>query len=300
MMAGQTGPDTGTSDPTHAESADGSVRAFVAYAAGGASDVWLQSETSGATAPLFTAVTSPYGIGIVSVAPTSGGATVVVRRTVPPECQGPVPAEGEEAVPAPPAEETITLRWADLRRDSDRDGWSDLLERRLRTDPAKADTDGDGTTDPRDVAPLGTGPVPADSCTRETALTAAFFAMFAFSTEAVPLFVEGPGDMNLQYEGYPGPVVYLGQEEANALQTEVGLDGATYFFFHQESTAQPDGTWQAVGSPMDDVVLSSDGTEATVEVGEYRGNLNSVGHRIVLRCLDNRWYPLSIEQTWVT
>ena len=53
----------------------------------------------------------------------------------------------------------------DLARDSDRDGLTDLLEDKLRTDPHSADTDGDGLDDASDSLPGISlqGPPPADA-----------------------------------------------------------------------------------------------------------------------------------------
>jgi len=47
----------------------------------------------------------------------------------------------------------IDLPLAALERDTDHDGWPDLLEAKLRTDPANADTDGDGVPDKLDDFP---------------------------------------------------------------------------------------------------------------------------------------------------
>jgi len=49
--------------------------------------------------------------------------------------------------------ETTPLTLAELRRDSDRDGLTDLAEKLLFTDPQVADTDGDGLSDLIDPAP---------------------------------------------------------------------------------------------------------------------------------------------------
>jgi hypothetical protein len=47
----------------------------------------------------------------------------------------------------------IDIPFADIERDTDGDGWTDLLEAKLHTDPAKADTDGDGLGDALDDFP---------------------------------------------------------------------------------------------------------------------------------------------------
>src|SRR5438105_12534671 len=54
----------------------------------------------------------------------------------------------------------LELPWADLRRDSDGDGITDLVEERIATDPHNADSDGDGIADGKDglpLVPLGSG-----------------------------------------------------------------------------------------------------------------------------------------------
>ena len=47
----------------------------------------------------------------------------------------------------------LEFEWATLRRDSDGDGLTDLVEERLATDPHNRDTDGDGVPDARDSMP---------------------------------------------------------------------------------------------------------------------------------------------------
>ncbi|MBI5487470.1 MAG: PQQ-binding-like beta-propeller repeat protein [Deltaproteobacteria bacterium] len=299
---GPGGADVGVDDPTRRQSDDGKVVALIAYAAGGTSDLWLLGEASGILVPHFTGVTSTYGLGIVSVEPTADGVKVVVSRTEGgPGCAicGMMGAmEGEEA--PQPVEETLEFRWADLRADADGDGWTDLLERRLRTDPAKADTDGDGLADGIDPAPRGAGPAVAGECVREEVLRSAFFGMFAFAEGSVPLFVTGTPDVNLQYEGYPGPVVWLSAEEEEAIQAEVGLDGATYFSFDQRMEEGEDGEWHPAGTALESVQFTEDGHSATVNVSEFRGSLNGIGHRVDLRCVQGKWYPVAIEMTWIS
>lgn len=291
-----------TDGPARRTSDDGKVVAFVAYAAGGASDLWLRSEASGDLLPMFTGETSTYGLTILAVEPTRDGAVVTVRRVDEgPDCAicGMMGAmAGDE--PPPEVEQKLTFTWTALRKDADGDGWTDLLEARLHTDPTKADTDGDGLADGLDPAPRGSGPAASGACAREEVLRAAFFADFALASGDVPLFVEGPPEVNLQYEGYAGPVIWLSEQEAEELRAKVGLDGATYFSFDMRREEGPDGEWHAVGSPLETVEFSDDGARATVNVTEYRGRLNAVGHRIELRCIEGRWYPLSVEMTWIS
>lgn len=47
----------------------------------------------------------------------------------------------------------LDLRLSDLERDTDGDGWTDILEVKLHTDPTRADTDGDGLSDALDDFP---------------------------------------------------------------------------------------------------------------------------------------------------
>jgi outer membrane protein assembly factor BamB len=308
-MFGAAGPNPAAEEAgPRAESPDGNVVALVAYAAGGVSDLWLRSTKVAGGAFLFTGVTSTYGLGIYSVTPTRQGADVVISRSLSgPSCAVCAMMEAQTAPPAAgsegrerPAKQRAALRWAELTRDSDRDGWTDLLEKRLHTDPARADTDGDSLADGVDPAPRGAGPSSGGACAREAVLTAAFFAEFGFAEGAAPIFVEGPSEVNLQYEGYAGPVIYVTSEEAEALRAEVGLDGAAYFSFAQRYEEGPDGDSSPVGSPLDAVEFSPDGTRAVVNVSEYRGSLNAVGNRIELTCLQGRWYPVSVTQTWIS
>ncbi len=332
FVVGNSGCAPGMRDPGRAVSSDGKLVALVANAAGGPADVWLIRDVPGPRGGLFTDVTSPFGLEIVAVEGTPDGARVTARRTqADRRCSRVVCVEGP---PDDAPEETFVFRWTDLERDADGDGWSDLLERRLRTDSAKADTDGDGLGDPFDPAPRGSGHgiaqvacvprreyVPADpdtgrgrherwsrcpeppaddTCARQGVFTAAFLAVFAFADDRIPVFVEGPAEVNLQYEGYSGPAIYLAPYEADALRGEVGLDGATYFRFDSPHEEGPDGAWRPAGGPLDAVRFSADGALATIDVSEYRGRLNAVGRRIVLRCHRGLWYPLSIRVTRVS
>jgi hypothetical protein len=138
------------------------------------------------------------------------------------------------------------------------------------------------------------------ACAREAVLPATFAGMFAFVEDPGPVFVTGTAEVNLQYEGHSGPVIWLSGEEAEALQEEVGLDGATYFSFDRPMEEGEDGEWRPSGSALDEIEFSQDGAEATVDVREFRGRLNAVGHRVELRCMEGTWYVIGIEMTWIS
>ena len=58
---------------------------------------------------------------------------------------------------------TLYAHWADTSVDTDSDGINNDLELHYGTDPAKADTDGDGLSDYQEIFELGTNPLKADS-----------------------------------------------------------------------------------------------------------------------------------------
>lgn len=78
-----------------------------------------------------------------------------------------------------------------LTRDTDGDGWTDLVEARIGTDPEKADTDGDGLKDSEDKNPLAT---PGPLTEEQRVLAAAFEGCFRFTArDDRPYLVELPG-----------------------------------------------------------------------------------------------------------
>jgi len=82
---------------------------------------------------------------------------------------------------------TITLSLADLRKDSDGDGLTDVVETRLGLDPHKADTNGDGVTDSKDPNPL-TPPIKSQT-DRNRILQTIFTALFGGDQASDPIVV---------------------------------------------------------------------------------------------------------------
>jgi hypothetical protein len=268
------------------------VRAFVGYAAAGVADLWLERRDDPA-GPIFTGVTSGLALGIRDLRLTDDGVIAAVRWVEFPRGMRWAADPADVLV----RDEQVRLLWSDLLRDSDRDGWSDPLERRLHTDPDAADTDEDGLEDPVDPAPRGRSPDPA-ACGRAEALVAAFAAVFLTEDAEIPVFVVGDESVNLQYEGYGGPVIYLAPEEANTLQEEIGLDGPTCVYL-----GRPWGCIDPWGRGADypaseQIAILPGGVEAVVGVAESRGLNNQVARDVLLRCAAGRWHAVEIREMW--
>jgi len=113
--------------------------------------------------------------------------------------------------PGPRAPALGKQRWefsaADVAKDSDRDGWTDVEEKRLGLDPAKQDTDGDGLADGDDPCP-DYAPDKKDAGDEDVEiLRKAVFATFGLSGSRGLLLV-GAKSRKVQLWGYAGPVLY--------------------------------------------------------------------------------------------
>jgi hypothetical protein len=88
---------------------------------------------------------------------------------------------------------------ADINRDRDHDGWTDLEERALGTDPTRADSDDDGIADGDDRAPLFK---PTDEDDDGKVLAQAVFAVFGINESRWALFCRD-NSRQVQVPGLP-------------------------------------------------------------------------------------------------
>ncbi len=120
---------------------------------------------------------------------------------------------------------TSKLSMVDLRRDSDSDGLTDILESMLFTDPSKADSDGDGINDYSDAFP---GIVESDIGVQGRALTRAFAYFcreFNYGWQSaieghpwVADYINVEGDVGVRYSTAPDTfAISLSDEEHLAL-----------------------------------------------------------------------------------
>jgi hypothetical protein len=159
-----------------------------------------------------------------------------------------------------------------IDRDSDGDGWTDVEEARLGTDPRNSDSDGDGIPDGRDVCPLYAAPRGAADET-SMILQRALFGALAMTGSRQLLYVT-PGTPRVHLEGYGGPILF-----DRAIPKSGDGDGATYV------------SW---------TIRSRTAAEAVVEVTDWEGVLAAGGQNVLLKKIDGRWVVVGVRSTWVS
>ena len=94
-----------------------------------------------------------------------------------------------------------------MNRDSDGDGWTDMEEARLETDPHDPDSDGDGMPDGADVCPLYAASKEEAGSDSTVILQQAIFAAFGLTGSRQLLYVT-PDSPRVHVVGYGGPILF--------------------------------------------------------------------------------------------
>jgi len=159
-------------------------------------------------------------------------------RIAPPPAPPTLP--GAPPIPVPITTRTLTIDLADIERDSDTDGWSDLEEHALGLDPRNPDTDGDGAVDGRDTCPdLGrTQPQKEDANT--DMIARAFFAVRGFSASRRVMVMRN-GSVHLF--GYGAPILSKSRSGAR-------FDGAVWSIEDQTDTSARVWVFDGQGEAM--------------------------------------------------
>lgn len=180
------------------------------------------------------------------------------------------PAPRPEAPRKGPQEWVLSLE--EITQDADRDGWTDAEEARLGLDPNKADSDGDGVPDGKDVCPDRAFPKDLPDAEREFAaiVQKAFFATFGLSGSRHLLLV--PTEVkSVELWGYAGPVLY-------------GVDKAAWRKDH--GLGVPWVHWE---------VADRSDAEATVWVSDYEAPLAAGSLKVYLRKIGGEWFVVRRE-----
>jgi hypothetical protein len=160
----------------------------------------------------------------------------------------------------------------EIERDSDGDGWTDLEEGRIGTNPHASDSDGDGIPDGRDVCPLYAAPGARASDDSATILQKAFFAAFALTGSRQMLYVT-PSTPPVHLTGYGGPIIFDRAIPRN------GSSGGVYV------------SWK---------IRDHSATDAVVEVTDWEGLLAAGGQDVFLKKVLGKWTVVAVKPTWVS
>jgi len=159
-----------------------------------------------------------------------------------------------------------------IERDSDGDGWTDVEEGRIGTNPHAPDSDDDGVPDGRDVCPLWPLPAAMAPDDNEAILQRAVFAAFALTGSRQMLYVT-PATPRVHVRGYGGPIIF------DRPLPNGGSSGGVYVSWRiRERTA----------------------TDAVVEISDWEGLLAAGGQDVFLKKVLGQWTVVAVKATWVS
>jgi outer membrane protein assembly factor BamB len=182
----------------------------------------------------------------------------------------------------------------DLSKDTDGDGLTDIEEKRLGTDPAKADTDGDG--DPDGVDPWPNAPTRPLS-DAEQVLAAVFEARYHFDdSEGVGIFFAPTGMKPFEMTGRRGTMIWLDTDGKRDWATPLEQcyeQGVAFIRFGESQDAK---------KPWEERVIhwSTDHSQASVEISTYFGGLNGTGYRAVVKKFGKDWVVTFMRMSYVS
>ncbi|WP_309721795.1 PQQ-binding-like beta-propeller repeat protein [Armatimonas sp.] len=173
-----------------------------------------------------------------------------------------------------------------LRKDTDDDGLTDLVEARLGLNPKKADTDGDGLADAVDPCPDAT---PRSLGDTEKIVAACVEARFFAYDGNPPALISVVGVRPFEFSGYPGTVLW--SRSSHPLSPLYG-GGVNLLDFHSPEE-------NSVRS-KDFIVFSSDRLSARVIISRYSGGLNGDGTEVFLRKIEGDWFVVDFQGRYVS
>jgi hypothetical protein len=170
-----------------------------------------------------------------------------------------------------PGRRDLQISLLDVNRDSDADGWTDIEEARLGTDPHDPDSDGDGMPDGADVCPLYAASKEEAGGDSVVILQKAIFAAFGLTGSRQLLYVS-PDSPRVHVFGYGGPILF-----DHPITTE-SLPGGPYV------------SWR---------IVERTATTARVELSDREATTSGGGQDVSLRKIGDAWAVVSRKTTWV-
>jgi hypothetical protein len=174
---------------------------------------------------------------------------------------------------------------ASLRKDSDGDGLTDIVERRLGTNPHKRDTDGDGVPDSVDPCPNGPVRALGDD---EKIVAACIEARFFEEDWGTPALVNAAGVKPFKVFGYRGLTIWdegPAQKELASVYSG-GVNIVTVYSEDRNSKSCID--------------YAPDHKSAHTMIRRYSGGLNGEGWDVDLVKIGNEWYVVSLKMKYIS
>jgi hypothetical protein len=172
-------------------------------------------------------------------------------------------ATSSTQLPVPAAQELVI---ADVVRDTDEDGWTDLEEARLGLNPRRADSDGDGIPDGVDATPMYAAPAGRKEDENTQILRRAIFCAFGLTDASHALYVIRRSQ-RLQLQSASGPILYRAPGKAE------GGSGILV-------------SWK---------IVQHNATTATVEVYDYEGNVSASTRYVSLKRVGSDWLVVDVS-----
>lgn len=180
-----------------------------------------------------------------------------------------------------------------LTKDDDKDGLTNIMERRLGTDPAKADMDGDGDLDGVDPMPNAADAPKTDA---EQILAAVMEARYHFNERNWPAVLSAEADGKpFEMVGWRGPVIWaIGGRSWEGELEQCYEQGVGFISFHEVSKDK--------SLPWADRCIKWDGTKtyARVEIATYYGGLNGTTYGGVVKKFGDKWVVIAMSMTSVS
>jgi hypothetical protein len=184
----------------------------------------------------------------------------------------------------------LKVEWSRARLDSDEDGIPDLAEKRLRLDPLRRDTDGDGLEDSIDPAPNARSGL--EQTEDERIRMALFRQFFLFEREVRRglAVIDTP----LEWRGRNDFTIALTQQEQEQFNEEVGFGGITRVGIEALAgdSAEEQPFFGLRGRPLRD-------NERLYSLVLLRGPLEGVGYQVIVRRLVGRWFIAELDVVFV-
>jgi len=176
-----------------------------------------------------------------------------------------------------------------LRKDSDGDGLTDLVEARLGTDPNKKDTDGDGLSDLVDPCP-NAAPHPLGDT--EKILAACMEARFFAEDWGTPAILSAPNVQPFELYGYYGTILWEIPGHKIPLGDLYG-GGVNIISFNapDESARRDEKSF---------IRYDADHKTAHTMIRRYSGGLNGDGIEVTLRKIGDDWFVVELQTRYVS